>query len=167
MRDFDDRLFLRNDTNRRIEVLGYDGEPYLRFVDGAVYRNGNSPATYLNEERYGGVDVPEGASAQASPRWERVSGNTSWEWHDHRIHWMSRIDPPGVRRDPDRAQRVFDWVVPARVEGQRLAIRGRLDYRPPPDSGLRHWHVALLVGLVLAGTAAAAWRFRRNLRIRS
>ena len=95
----DDQLDLRNNTGRELVVEGYEDEPYLRFgADGGVFRNANSPATYLNEERYGGVDVPASASKTATPRWERVSRGNSYNWHDHRIHWMSTIDPPKVRR---------------------------------------------------------------------
>ena len=70
----DDQLHVRNDSGRELVIEGYEGEPYLRFdADGGVYRNANSPATYLNEERYGGVDVPASASKTAPPRWERVA----------------------------------------------------------------------------------------------
>ena len=73
----DDQLELRNDTGQRLVIEGYDGEPYLRFDGGGgVFRNANSPATYLNEERYGGVDVPTTASKSATPHWERVSRGT-------------------------------------------------------------------------------------------
>ena len=55
----DDQLHLRNDTGRELLIEGYEGEPYLRFdADAGVFRNANSPATYLNEERYGGAPVP-------------------------------------------------------------------------------------------------------------
>jgi hypothetical protein len=163
--DGDDRLLLTNRTGRRVEILGYDGEPYLRFEPGGgVLRNTASPATYLNEERYGGVAVPASASGDAEPRWERIGAGTSYDWHDHRIHWMSRIDPPGVRRDPDRAQRVFDWRVPATVGGERLAIAGRLDYEPPPESRFSWALVAPVVAVALAGIAAWWLRRRREAR---
>jgi hypothetical protein len=51
---------LENNTGKPILVPGYDGEPYLRFTADAVYRNERSPATYLNEDRYGGVELPAG-----------------------------------------------------------------------------------------------------------
>jgi hypothetical protein len=131
--DSDDELQLRNETGRTIVILGYGGEPYLRFSADGVFRNSRSPAAYLNLDRYAKVDVPEEADPKAPPRWERVASGAIWAWHDHRIHWMSPIDPPRVRANPDRPQHVFDWLVPARIEGRRLAISGTLDYAPPED----------------------------------
>ena len=116
----DDQLRLRNDTGRELVVEGYDGEPYLRFrADGGVFRNANSPASYLNEERYGDVTVPVSASKNAQPRWERVASGRQYDWHDHRIHWMSEIDPPKVRAAKDETHHVFDWTVPATPAASR------------------------------------------------
>ena len=120
----DDQLDLRNDTGQELVIEGYDGEPYLRFdAGGGVFRNANSPATYLNQERYGGVDVPKTASKSATPRWERVSRGKAYNWHDHRIHWMSTIDPAKVRNAKDQPHHVFDWTVPGTVGREQLAIK--------------------------------------------
>ena len=63
--DGDDAIELRNATGKNILVPGYENEPYLRFlVNGRVEVNVNSPAKYLNEERYGGVTVPKTAERQ-------------------------------------------------------------------------------------------------------
>ena len=157
----DDELRVRNDSGRELLIEGYDGEPYLRFdPDGGVFRNARSPATYLNQERYGGVDVPASASAKAAPRWERVSRGRSYDWHDHRIHWMSPIDPPKVRRASDRPHHVFDWTVPGTAAGAALAIRGSLDYEPPPASSFDPLLIAPVVALALAG--AVVWWARRR-----
>ena len=153
----DDRLRLT--AERPTTVFGDEGEQYLRFTDGGVLRNANSPATYLNEERYGGVPLPEGVGAKAKPRWERVAPGRSYEWHDHRIHWMSTIPPPKVRDDPDQRQRVFDWRVPIEVEGRRGAIAGTLDYEPP-GSRFRPILIVPLAALVVAG--ALWWGLRRR-----
>jgi hypothetical protein len=159
--DADDRLLLRNRSGREIVVMGYDGEPYLRFpAGGGVFRNANSPATYLNEERYGGVDVPATASAKAAPRWEQISRGQAYDWHDHRIHWMSTIDPPRVRREPDRPHRLYTWSVPGTVGGERLEIAGRLDYEPPPGGGFNPILLAPVVALALAG--GIFWWARRR-----
>ncbi len=157
----DDQLQLRNDSGRELEIEGYDGEPYLRFEpDGGVYRNASSPATYLNEERYGDVAVPKSATKTATPRWERVSRGGTYSWHDHRIHWMSPIDPPQVRAAEDRPQHVFDWTIPGRVGGEAFAIRGSLDYEPPPASSFNPILITPVVALALAG--GIFWWTRRR-----
>jgi hypothetical protein len=159
----DDQLRLRNDSGRELVVQGYDGEPYLRFAaDGGVFRNANSPATYLNQERYGGVAVPVSASKQAAPRWERVAEGKQYDWHDHRIHWMSEIDPPKVRAAKDEAHHVFDWTVPATAGSERMAIRGRLDYAPPPESSFNTLLLLPLAALAVGGGTLWWVRRRRN-----
>ena len=157
----DDRLDVRNDSGRELVIEGYEGEPYLRFgADGGVFRNANSPATYLNEDRYGAVDVPASATKTAPPRWERVARGRSYDWHDHRIHWMSTIDPPKVRQAKDKPHHVFDWNVPGSVGSEPLMISGSLDYKPPPKSSFNPILIAPLVALALAG--GVFWWARRR-----
>jgi hypothetical protein len=157
----DDQLHVRNDTGRELVIEGYEGEPYLRFdSDGGVFRNANSPATYLNQERYGSVELPDSASKNAAPRWEQVARGRAYEWHDHRIHWMSTIDPAKVRQAKDRPHHVFDWSVPGSAGGEPLAIGGSLDYQPPPKSSFNPILIAPLAALVLA--AAIFWWARRQ-----
>jgi hypothetical protein len=119
----DDRLELTNSTGRRLVVLGYEGEPYLEFRNGGVYRNLRSPATYLNDDRFGDVEIPAEADPKAEPRWERVSPRERYDWHDHRIHWMSRELPPKVEATKDQAQPRL------RLEGARDARRGDARHR--------------------------------------
>jgi hypothetical protein len=161
--DYDDRLQLRNDTGEPIVILGYQGEPYLAFRDGHVYRNTRSPATYLNDDRFGQVALPEQADPKAPPEWEEVSPREDFDWHDHRIHWMSRTLPPKVKAAKDEPHHVFDWSVPARLDGQPLKIAGTLDYEPPPNK-IPKPLIALLVAIVVAGGAAVWLRLRRERR---
>jgi hypothetical protein len=156
----DDQLHLRNDTGRELLIEGYEGEPYLRFdADGGVFRNANSAATYLNAERYGGAPVPASVKKNSPPRWERVSSGKAYDWHDHRIHWMSTIDPPKVREAKDEPHHVFDWTVSGSVDGQPLAISGTLDYQPAPKSSFTPLLLAPAVALLLA--AGVIWWRRR------
>jgi hypothetical protein len=95
---FSDRLLLRNETGRTVEIKGYEGEPYARVQSsGAVEVNTHSPAYYLNQSFYGNVTVPSFATASATPRWQLVDRTGQFEWHDHRIHWMSPVLPPQVK----------------------------------------------------------------------
>lgn len=160
--DSDDQLRLRNETGKPLVILGYEGESYLAFRNGRVYRNAHSPATYLNDDRFGNVALPAQADAKAAPRWEQVASQEEYEWHDHRIHWMSKTLPPKVQNATDRRHHVFDWKVPARLDGTALDIAGSLDYEPPPGASPR-----ILIGvlvLLASGGSAAIWLRRRRER---
>jgi hypothetical protein len=161
--DYDDRLELRNNTGKTLIILGYQGEPYLAFRDGRVYRNTHSPATYLNDDRYGQVALPAQADPKAPPDWDQVSPREDYDWHDHRIHWMSRTLPPKIQAAKDKPHHVFNWTVPARLDGKPLTIAGTLNYQPPPDKIPKVLIVILVLVAVLG--AAAVWLRRRRDRI--
>lgn len=143
------RLELINRSEQTIEVLGYDGEPYLEIRPDGVFENVNSPATYLNVSLRGG-EVPERADPTAAPSWRRASDEPVARWHDHRSHWMSAESPPQVAADPQRRQRIRDWAVPLRSGVTVVEVRGTLDWIPPPSPGL--WWA----GTVLAAAAVGA-----------
>jgi hypothetical protein len=142
----DDRIELRNDTGRTVVLEGYRNEPYLRFLpDGTVEVNRRSPAAYLNEDRFANAEVPATADPEAEPEWEEVAANGRYEWHDHRIHWMSKTPPEAVREDESRRVKVFDWRLPASVGGTPATISGTLTWLGVPDEGF-----PLAAGLSLA-----------------
>lgn len=88
---------LRAPENGDVVVLGYAGEPYLRFSpDGTISTNRLSAATYENEQRYGTTAVPEFVDANAAPEWTQVGSGRTWSWHDHRSHWMGSEPPIGL-----------------------------------------------------------------------
>ncbi len=135
VQDRDDRLQLRNTANRTVTIYGYNREPYARIQPGGrVQVNQRSPALYLNEDRYAEVDVPAKADAKAAPQWKTLNDTGTFDWHDHRIHWMVK-KRPGKVTDPDRRTKVFDWRVPVRVDGRPAAIRGDLFWEPEPGGG--------------------------------
>ena len=126
----DDRIRLYNGTGKTVVVLGYQGEPYLRFEGNTVYVNRRSPAAYLNKQRYGQVTLPPSANAKAPPKWSALTIGSSYDWHDQRIHWMSTVAPLEVQLDPQSAHHIFDWRIPFRVDGDPYRLIGRLDYVP-------------------------------------
>ncbi len=78
---------------------------------------------------------------------------------------MSEIAPPQVRADPDRPQRIFDWTVPGRSDGEPFAIEGTLDWEPTSASRPAWIYLALpLAALALAGGALVWLRRRRGAR---
>ena len=94
--EFADRLLLRNGTGKTVTVYGYSGEPYARVLpNGAAEQNKRSPAVYLNTNFYANVTVPAvGRAPRRRREWEAVDRTGQFEWHDHRIHWMSPVTPP-------------------------------------------------------------------------
>jgi hypothetical protein len=153
------RLELRNTAGTTVEILGYQGEPYLEVRPDGTFENLNSPATYLNQTLDGDTPVPPEASPAAAPRWHRVSTETTVRWHDQRTRWLGTDLPPQARADPSRSHRVRDWQVPLRRGTHTFAAHGTLTWEPPPATGW-WWAGALALG---AGLAALGRRHARLL----
>jgi hypothetical protein len=163
----DDQVWLDNRSGETVVVDGYGGEPYLRFAPEGIFVNINSPAGYLNQDRYGKSTVPRSASAKAPPNWKKLAGGDVWAWHDHRIHYMSPTFPPVISAAPDKPHHVFDWKVPATANGKRFVIAGSLDYKPPPKE-TQSFPVALVIALaVVIGGGMVGLFFLRRVIVRS
>jgi hypothetical protein len=159
----DDRVELRNGSDSVVVVEGYDGEPYLRFLpDGTVQVNRRSPALYLNEDRFAQVRVPRSATPRAKPSWKDVTRSRRYDWHDHRIHWMSKTPPEPVRKDESRRAKIFDWKLPVTVAGRPATIKGRLTWLGKDDGAVPLPSALSLAAAVLAGAALVAVVRRRR-----
>lgn len=146
----DSFVLLRHRDDSTVEVLGYNGEPYLRFLPGGVVeQNRLSPATYLNEERFGDT-IPDFADAQAPPEWEQVDDDGTYAWHDHRAHLMTA---PPINTGP--GDQVTDQVIPVLVDGAEIDVAVASTWQLPPSD------LPLGIG-ALAGAFAAfvAWRVK-------
>jgi hypothetical protein len=160
--NYDDRFELTNHSGRTVTVQGYDGEPYARVLaDGTVELNKRSPAYFLNDDRYADVKVPASADPKAPPQWSVVDKTASLQWHDHRMHWMSKSMPPQVK-DESRRTKIFDYAIALRVGAQPGAIRGTLFWQPASGGGAPVGMIAGLVALVLVGLGAVAVVRRRR-----
>jgi hypothetical protein len=163
----DDRLRLANYSGKTIEVLGYEGEPFLRFGKDGVYENLRSPATYLSRERDPArAKVPASADTKAAPRWRKVAAaGESFVWHDHRIHWTGSEPPPIVRSAPNEIHRIFRWRIPARADGENFVVAGFLGYAPTSqvetDDRMSVWLVAAVIGTTLLAAVALGAGARR------
>lgn len=143
----DSFLQLTVDRGSLVEVVGYRGEPYLRFLpDGTVLENQRSPTTYLNQDRYG-TSVPEVADPDADPDWRQVGSSGRWSWHDHRAHLMSSSPPFGTVP----GDRIVESVVPITVDGVDVDVSVVSVWLPEPSD------VPLWIGTILgAGFGALA-----------
>jgi hypothetical protein len=153
--EFADRLVLTNHTGKTVTVYGYSGEPYARVQpDGTTEQNVRSPAVYLNTNFYANVTVPPSASASDPPKWVVVDRTGQFEWHDHRIHWMSPVTPPQVT-DKSKRTKIFDWSVPISVGVQKGVVDGQLFWVPESSKA----PTAAIVALIVIVAAAFAFVF--------
>jgi len=161
--EFADRLLLRNNTGKTVTIYGYEGEPYARVLaNGTAEQNVRAPATYLNTNFYAQVTVPPIASSSAPPKWEVVDRTGEFEWHDHRIHWMSPVPPARVQNQSKRTL-IFDWQVPIMVGTTKGAIDGQLFWTP--ESSKAPLAVIILgVVILIAGLAFVVFVRRRRAR---
>ncbi|WP_117209930.1 hypothetical protein [Allorhizocola rhizosphaerae] len=147
------RLQLTNRSGRNVEVLGYQGEPYLEVRPDGVYENIHSPATYLNVT-IAHVDPPAHADPTVPPEWKKVAQEPVYRWHDQRA-----LPPAGVAEPrADTPQHIRDWTVPMRVDATPLSVNGVLEWMPPPPAGL--WWGLAIVG---AGLVALLGLVRRRI----
>jgi hypothetical protein len=161
--EFADRLLLRNHTGKTVTIYGYEGEPYARVLaNGNAEQNVRAPATYLNTNFYAQVTVPAIASSSAPPKWEVVDRTGEFEWHDHRIHWMSPVPPARVKNKTSRAL-IFNWNVPIEVGAAKGAIAGQLFWTPESSKAPL---AAIVLGalIVLAGLLFVLFVRRRRAR---
>ena len=160
--NFDDRLQLDNRSGKTITIQGYQREPYARLLaDGTVEVNRNSPAYYLNNDRTSTGTVPPNAKPGATPVWKIVDRTGSFQWHDHRIHWMSSIPPKQVT-DKSKRTKVFDWKVPMQVGATKTNVTGTLFWQPKPGGGIPTAALIGLVALAVLGLGAVVVVRRRR-----
>jgi hypothetical protein len=118
-------------------VLGYLGEPVLRFDDGGVWANRASPTASADRI----VRLGRG--------WQRVTGGRTFAWHDH------RLAPPAAH---GRTGPVGRWTVPVVVDGQRSSVAGTFWRVGRPSV------VPWLAGAVALAAAIAGAALRRRAR---
>ena len=149
------RMELVRTTAKEVEILGYEGEPYIRLDADGVFENVNSPAHYINLDRFARKPVPATATAKATPNWVKLSDASSVRWHDHRTHWMDPTPRQDVRDNPGVERVIFPANrVDLLVDGKPVAAIVKVTWLPPPSR--MTWLVitslaacALLAALVL------------------
>jgi MYXO-CTERM domain-containing protein len=159
--NYDDRFELTNRSGQTVTVQGYNREPYARVLaDGTVEVNKRSPAYFLNDDRYADVKVPASADANAPPQWAVVDRTGRLQWHDHRMHWMSKSLPPQVK-DKSRRTKVFDYAIPLRVGNRTGRIEGTLVWQPQGSKAPVGMFAGLgVLGLLAVGAVALVRRRR-------
>lgn len=144
--DGDRKLELRVPAASTVVVLGFAGEPFLRFTPAGVDVNERSPsAIATNLAKRGSLPALD---PEARPTWSHVSDAHRFAWHDH------RLGPRPGRSYPEGD--VAGWTIPIVVDGHAEAISGRLLHASGPPL----WPWLVLLGATVAAGAALATRRR-------
>jgi hypothetical protein len=128
-------ITLTNRTGKQVLVLGYSGEPYLRFTPDGVQVNGTSPTAALNAD--GSRSVPPAPAGRPKPaQWRPVGDGNSFTWQDFRPQWSAEQRPPIVTADPQGRHQVFAWAVQLTVDAKAVLVRGDVTWigEPQPRS---------------------------------
>ncbi|MFI5958717.1 Dyp-type peroxidase [Cryptosporangium sp. NPDC051539] len=154
------KLEVRDTTDTPVVVRGYQGEPYAKVGPDGVFVNENSPAYYLNADRYGVTSVPATADPKKAPSWRKISGQNSFRWHDHRTHWMQTTLPPVVSAAPDEVHTLSRWTITLDYGGKALIGSGTLTWVPGPAPwGWFAAALALLAAPALCVAIGRRWAF--------
>lgn len=146
--DGDQSLWLDVSSRATVVVLGFSGEPYLRFTANGVQANKHS-ATWLLNRAFPGQIVPY-SSPRATPLWTTVSPGHSYRWHEDRLHGLAfAARAPG-------SQSAGVWTVPLRIDGRPAQVRGTLRHVNPPSL------LWLWTAIVLVAALPAFLRLRRR-----
>lgn len=157
--DYDSQIKLTNRSGQRVEVEGYEGEPYARLdPDGHVFLNARSPSMAPSNDRLGKTRPTGDEDADARPNWIRVAVDGSFAWFDRRIHYRKKGVPPIVTDEAARTL-IRDWEVPITVGGRPAAVEGGLYWlgRRPFPTGL----FLFLLFSTAAGALFGAWSIKR------
>lgn len=146
-----DRVELTRDGADVVFVLGYEGEQYLRLDSDGVWENTNSPASYLNADRFAATQPPAGVTKSSAPNWSQLSTGDTIRWHDHRAHYMSTTPPDAVTRNPDQVQLVHSDHIDMTIDGRAVSADIDVSWLPKPER--LNWLVSasVLGALVTAG----------------
>ena len=128
------RMELVRTTANEVEIVGYNGEPYIRLGEDGVFENFNSPSHYTNLDRFARTPPRRRQQPQPSRTGSRsatailcvgtITGPTGWI---RRPATDVRADP-GVERVIFPANRV-DFV----VDGKPVTAIVRVTWLPPPS----------------------------------
>jgi hypothetical protein len=157
----DDRLEVVDHSKATVVIDGYNKEPYVRMdPDGTVAVNLRSPAYYLNNDRAGSAPIPASADPKAPPQWKVVAHDGRYQFHDHRMHWMGKNNPPQVKDESVRTK-VNDWRVPVHTAGKDGAIVGTLFWRGSSGGPPAGAFIGLALFLLVAVATVVIVRRRR------
>jgi hypothetical protein len=126
-------FLLQSDSPEPVTVLGRDGEPFVRLSPAGVEANLHS-ATFAEVARLrGGASLALDPSADAPPRWERLTPTPSYGWVDLRTAYPEENVPAEVAKGAKRVE-LLRWAVPVRIgaadDAPVVRVEGVTEWKP-------------------------------------
>jgi hypothetical protein len=145
----DQRIELHVASGRAVIVLGFLGEPFLRFSRAGVEANLASPTASAAHVIKAGDAVSSNAV-----RWRIVSSGHTLAWHENRLRPAPNVSDHSTRE-------VATWSIPMRVDGRSTSLVGGEWHSARPS--LWPWLAAgaLLIGIAGLVARLASSRARR------
>jgi len=120
-------LVVRNRTDRPVEVLDDDDQPFLRIGPDHVEADVDDPDFYGSESPASGAATPPSATDE-NPRFVTLVDGADWAWFEHRITYWPKDQPwrIPIRVGDTTAEIVGRWV-PVEVPGRVVATLDPLE----------------------------------------
>lgn len=109
-----------------VEVLDDEGVAWARITSGVVEVDVTSRAFHAATNAGGSVPAALGEPDQP---WVEVARDGRFQWFEHRLHPAALAVDPAVLSS-NEPQDVASWSVPLRVDGDAVALEGRLRHVP-------------------------------------
>ena len=117
-----DQLVISNTTATPLEVLGLEGQPFLKVSSAGVLADLGSADWYAT---LGPEAVPMPLHRH---QWARVSKGTTWSEFDRRLR--PAVDVPAGIRKSGRERILTAWTIPLRYGSKTLTATGHIAFRP-------------------------------------
>jgi hypothetical protein len=123
------QLTIEGHRSHTFEVSGLEGEPLALINSDGAFVNELSSSAYLVREPGSAPRRTEDSAGAQQLRWKLVSRELIFQYHEPRAEWPHTGPPPDVERVGRRAT-ILRWEIPSRYDGNRVAIKGRVDWTP-------------------------------------
>lgn len=121
-------IFVKNETDKPVVVLGRQGEPFARIGPTLTEVNMKSP-TWIEIQQASGKDPSDAADPRAEPKWQKVSDGPSWQWLEFRAA-APKADPPAPVIAQGKPVTVKTWSIPYLIGDRRQTIDGITEFTP-------------------------------------
>jgi hypothetical protein len=122
-------LSVQNPTDTNLDVIGPDGEPFIRVGPAGALANLNSSQWYVSNSPSPSAEVPPYARRLSTPRWGRLSQLSRWGLFDDRVTTAGGTHTH-VSANETQVTPLADWSVPLRYGNRTVRVFGHLEYRP-------------------------------------